>query len=349
MICLWWTYNRQAQPHGERSPFLVTAAGDFQGPAGVRLASRLSGSESKVRWTDCYSPFTDSFTRYNVNPWARHWKSKWEAGFNAAFENPIEKRNLKLDVWKKQLLEVTGGHPALFGPAVEYLDILVNSSEKELSPLEAWMLGMETEFDPAGRDLEDEIRRCVEGQLRDGTRVIWSAIRSLKDSKEMLKSACYTTVLEIARNNSKEGAPPPHDMTIRQVLEDEALVFEDPDTGRYRIAGSSRVSRRPRLDVATAFADGDAYYWFNRSVTPATTNAIPAASRDNTPCLNRLRDTKPANKISISASVRTLAALSIAKARNHICDANAPMKPAFTEGRHAANNAVNVFRLVKSK
>src|SRR5260370_42647130 len=61
---------------------------------------------------------------------------------------------------------------------------------------------------------------------------------------------------------------------------------------------------------------------------------MPESSRADSGCLNEKYATPCANKTSISASVRTLAAAVSANARNQNCQANAPMKPANIEGFH---------------
>ena len=59
------------------------------------------------------------------------------------------------------------------------------------------------------------------------------------------------------------------------------------------------------------------------------------ASRLVVGCLNTKRVTPCANRTSTSASVRTLAAVVMAKARNQNSEAKAPMNPANSEGRQA--------------
>jgi cation diffusion facilitator CzcD-associated flavoprotein CzcO len=69
--------------------------------------------------------------------------------------------------------------------------------------------------------------------------------------------------------------------------------------------------------------------------TPITTNTMPSASRPVVRCPNANREIACANRTSTNASVRTLAAVASAKARNQNCEAKAPRKPASIEGRHA--------------
>ncbi len=59
---------------------------------------------------------------------------------------------------------------------------------------------------------------------------------------------------------------------------------------------------------------------------------MPTASRGVVRWPKAKRATSCANKTSTKASVRTLAAVAIAKARNQNCEANAPMKPANSDG-----------------
>ena len=118
----------------------------------------------------------------------------------------------------------------------------------------------------------------------------------------------------------------------------------DPEEGAVRIAMFAAMAAFLVSALAVPNAFGDDALAF---ATPATISAIPTASREASVCRNRLRDTTWANRISISASVRTLAAVSRAKARNHICDAKAPVKPASMDGRQRLRIAISVLRSKK--
>src|SRR4029079_15828844 len=77
------------------------------------------------------------------------------------------------------------------------------------------------------------------------------------------------------------------------------------------------------------------------TITPTTIIAMPRPSRVLVGCLKMNAEIACANSTSTSASVRPLAAVAIAKARNQNCDAKAPMKPANSERRHCAAIAAN--------
>ena len=66
-------------------------------------------------------------------------------------------------------------------------------------------------------------------------------------------------------------------------------------------------------------------------------------------CLKMKRVTPCANSTSTSASVRTFAAVAMAKARNQNSEANAPMKPANSDGRHACTMARKHLRIAQRK
>ena len=68
---------------------------------------------------------------------------------------------------------------------------------------------------------------------------------------------------------------------------------------------------------------------------------MPKASRGVVACLNTKREIACANSTSTNASVRTLAAVASAKARNQNCEASAPMKPANSDGRQARTIAAS--------
>ena len=80
------------------------------------------------------------------------------------------------------------------------------------------------------------------------------------------------------------------------------------------------------------------------STTPITIITIPTPSRGLVFCPKMKAEIACANSTSTSASVRTLAAVASAKARNQNCDAVAPMKPANSDGRHCATMADSTGR-----
>ena len=71
---------------------------------------------------------------------------------------------------------------------------------------------------------------------------------------------------------------------------------------------------------------------------------MPNASRFVVACLKMKNEIACANSTSTSASVRTLATLVSANARNQNSDAVAPMKPANSDGRQARMMAVSTAR-----
>src|SRR5262249_620980 len=80
------------------------------------------------------------------------------------------------------------------------------------------------------------------------------------------------------------------------------------------------------------------------SATPITTSTIPAASGREVGCLNTKLEIAWANSTSTRPSVRTLAAVAIAKARNQNSDASAPKAPANRDGRQALMMATSTGR-----
>ena len=67
---------------------------------------------------------------------------------------------------------------------------------------------------------------------------------------------------------------------------------------------------------------------------------MPMASRTVVRWPNMTRATICANSTSIKASVRTLAAVAMAKARNQNCEASAPIRPANSDGFQARRMAI---------
>src|SRR5262249_18860691 len=105
--------------------------------------------------------------------------------------------------------------------------------------------------------------------------------------------------------------------------------------GRAQLAKAIRgATTRPAPRVARQCAHSN-------SATPITISTMPAASRVVIAWLNTKREIACANSTSTNASVRTLAAVASAKAREQKRSGNRPMKPATSEGRQARTIAAS--------
>ncbi len=91
--------------------------------------------------------------------------------------------------------------------------------------------------------------------------------------------------------------------------------------GRHRIPSAAGLAGREEL-APRALMRPDQQH------DAATISTMPMASRGVVGCLKMNLEIACANSTSTSASVRTLAAVAMAKARYQNCDASAPMKPA---------------------
>ena len=262
---LWWHFNNQVKAPGGASPrFAATASIEFQGPRAHRIEASLDDSDERIRWRDSYSNFAQGLHRYALNPWRRGWKEWWIGEFDAAFE---EKLGGKLaGLWREVLLDLTGGHPALFGPALERLHNLCDPKMKvTFDPLEQTLVDPSPA--PGDRDddgLELDIRRYVEALLEpDAVRRIRSAIRRLKDSQHPNERAAYATVLQIARDNGEAGHWTSGDTPARRILLEEALAFESSSTRNLTIPGARIreliLETAPLLEPTLSLTDrGDA-------------------------------------------------------------------------------------------
>jgi energy-coupling factor transporter ATP-binding protein EcfA2 len=78
-------------------------------------------------WWNAYSSFVQQSTQIRLDPWPLYWQSIWEQDFNDEFAGTMDAD--VLESWRTAIIELTGGHPALYGPALEQLRILSKKQE----------------------------------------------------------------------------------------------------------------------------------------------------------------------------------------------------------------------------
>jgi hypothetical protein len=236
---LWWHLKNQAEgAEGKRPRFLVTASIEFQGPRAYHIEASLDDPDDRIRWRDNYSQFAQGLHRHALNPWEFGWDQWWNEEYVGVFGTDRLRTDLA-ELWRRVIFDLTGGHPALFGPAVDRLDYLC-ANPGRLSVPEQPLVGLNAQTEDRDNDgLELEIRRYLENLLEpESVRRIRSAIRRLKDSQEVNERAAYTILLRIARENKPSGYPPPEEIPVRRILLEEALAFEDARNWNFRIPGS---------------------------------------------------------------------------------------------------------------
>ena len=148
----------------------------------------------------------------------------------------------------------------------------------------------------------------------------------------------------LTKNADNVGAQVPRGSAQDALRRDRAPL----DLRRGFAAGGQGTARGRHGIPPAAGAAGRAKLSFtaprSAAATPSTISAMPSASRVVVACLKMKYEIACANSTSTSASVRTLATLVSAKARNQNSDAVAPMKPANSDGRQARTIARSTAR-----
>jgi ATPase family protein associated with various cellular activities (AAA) len=198
------------------------------------------------------SSLVSQLHRIDLDPWSYGWEIAWQRDFEGFFRNRLTAARLRL--WMEEIIALTGGHPALYGPAVARLNELcehVASLETEegtardrcVGPTSS-VGGLKHLIRPSGADVESEhhalrtqIRQYLEDYLvRDSIVRIGSAIKELENSDNALYQEASRWLVNFARQGASE-ADPPDNTNIRIILEDFAVVYRRQDTGRYVIPG----------------------------------------------------------------------------------------------------------------
>jgi energy-coupling factor transporter ATP-binding protein EcfA2 len=218
-----WTLRLNQSKHPS-SRFLATASVNPVGPSLRRLG----------RGGDSYSRLTQNVEKYRLDPWIRNWKQRWREMFDNEFRRLLKDRALR-DMWHTKILELSGGHPSLFGPAVEQLAKLCAQSSQEEKTFDVRLVDPKTPVDP---ELATNIRQYVEDFIvRNALGPIASSIKRLRDSSLPNEVRAFEELLEMTRQNP-EGCKPPSEVFVRCLLIDDGLVYQDKMNGKFVIPGT---------------------------------------------------------------------------------------------------------------
>ncbi len=225
---------RLNQTKHESSHYLATACIDPAGPSLRRLAESVQNPTLGVVSVTLYSDLTQNLESHRLKPWPPDWKQKWQEMFDSQFRHLLRDKVLRR-AWSSTILSLTGGHPALFGPAIRQLTTLCNTSQADKT-FDVSLVDPAEKKDPV--ELEREIRLYVEDFLSlRAMRPITSSVRRLSVSKLPNEIRAFESLLEIARQNT-EGSRPPSDFHVRRILIDDGLVYRDNISGKFVIPGS---------------------------------------------------------------------------------------------------------------
>jgi hypothetical protein len=130
------------------------------------------------------------------------------------------------------------------------LEELCQQQKGTLPAFERQLVSFEEVKNP---ELPHRVRVYLEDHLsREAIRGIKSSVRRLKDSPNSLEQRAFELLLEIAHHGTV-GVLPPTGATVRQLLLDEGLVYQDLDkvTGNFIVPGS--MIREQIVQIGEAF------------------------------------------------------------------------------------------------
>jgi Transcriptional regulatory protein, C terminal len=220
---------------GSNRSFIASSTIDPTGLLRERLTDRISSESQTASLMRSYSDLVQNLQRLRLDPWSGLWKQRWEEKFAQLFERRL-KRSSVLEMWSDTILEITGGHPSMVGPAVEALDDLCGDREAGRMPRGTTEL---TFFEAGDVDTSRSLRIFLEDHLtRHGLASVRSTIRLLKESRDPRQRRSYQVLIEIARAGGAVDHIP--DAGARTILEDEGLIYRErqPTGYRFRIPGT---------------------------------------------------------------------------------------------------------------
>lgn len=221
--------------------------------ASIALLPDEALSRSRA-WSDGIMPLQ---VRTELNPWAVHWAAflpaaaaeRWGGRYGAA-EVRVWGRTLLLNPdlvahWTRVVVELTGGHPTLVGPATEALRRLVETPDPAA---------------PTGGDqpaeeipLMDLLRRYLSGVLAaQGLPAIRQRVAALRTSRIAVEQKAYRLLLDLAEGKPVDWPEPYH--LVTQVIRRDGLAYEKG--GEWRIPG--HLLRAELLVAAEAAPPGPA-------------------------------------------------------------------------------------------
>jgi hypothetical protein len=253
-------------PRKTPSRLVATSSISFRGDRAMRLAADISEASSAINIDDM-SQILLIPDLHPLNPWSGDWALKLGELFHDEFEERLGKR--LTTAWDELIRDLSGGHPALFGPIIHHIQLLLQDlGVNRIDDVHRWLVDPDSNA-PA---IEDQIRLFVEDLLvYDGMPTIRGAVRRLQQSTDPNEVSAFEMLLTIP----KEGSLPENPIS-RAILVEDGLVHRDLKTGRYVIPGkliraqvgrasrwSAPEGRRPEAVVRvdpTASDEGDLLY-----------------------------------------------------------------------------------------
>lgn len=176
---------------------------------------------------EAYSLFTQDFIDQPLDPWAGDWERDLAS---------ITRRHLRsigedqLRICQETILELSGGHPALFSWALfEVADIVSDRRSSGADQLRELLLQNQRVATPALRTLLTS--HLEDYLLRTGLKRLLVSVRDLQESEHVGKRQAYDWLISIAKGTA--DTPP---LKAREILRDEGLIYRD--NASYIIPGT---------------------------------------------------------------------------------------------------------------
>lgn len=170
---------------------------------------------------------------YPLDPWEGRWADRWRGDFAAEVQAKVEVMDeALLNQLSEAILDLSGGHPAIFGPAIESLESLRvrNAAERNL------VLGLPADADPTADEIGSAIREFLEDKLeRRALDPLKSAIRKLQTSTIDVEKEAFRVLVTLAKN--EQGDTERARLPVWEILRDEGLVYRDSVLKRYKVPG----------------------------------------------------------------------------------------------------------------
>ena len=189
-----------------------------------------------------YSRLDGRLDLVQLNPWEGDWRTRWDNLFEREFENEMTLAG-QLVAWSNPITDITGGHPALFGPVVEKLRTALKECREKPTALPNVDGGLFVSQNARGHVVGGTVRweRLIRAKIEewiegDGVHPLGRILRRLRDSDNALEQDAFRELVRIA---GAENAEPPEDKCVRDLLRFEyALAYEDKETGNYLVPGA---------------------------------------------------------------------------------------------------------------
>jgi|GEM_PF-1506557 len=206
--------------------FRVIATGNIK-PLEMLTAENLNIEGDPLKyWNFFWSRIQAHWDNIRLDPWVFGWEDKITNFISMNYSSKMPASSLNL--WIEVIIEQTGGHPAMVDSSIRELHRIINSTN--ISPIERKLI---QDIEDHVLDVRESIIRHLQDHLvqKDLNRVR-RRIALLRSSKDVQHINAYEELKKLALGSTEI---PSYD--IREILADEALIYENKSTGLYIVPG----------------------------------------------------------------------------------------------------------------